>query len=253
MHQDWCMKKLFDLSGKKILVTGASSGIGRAIAIQSSLQGAAVYLTARNKQRLLETARLLAPGEHCVFPSDLVIGEEIISLAEQMPELDGIVLNAGAVKTMPVQYIKIDALKGLFTLNIQSSILLIQYLLKKKRIKEGGSVCFISSVSSNYAQVGNSVYSSTKGAVNSFSRSLALELAPKRIRVNAILPAFVKTDLLKNSPINEENLNEHLKKFPLGRFGRPEDIAYLTIYLLSDESEWMTGSLLTIDGGYSIK
>ncbi len=247
------MKKLFDLSGKRILVTGASSGIGRAIAVQASLQGAEVFITARNNQKLLETLRLLTHGEHRVITADLCIEEDIISLAEQMPELDGIVFNAGEVKTMPVQYIKIDALKELFAINIQSSIVLIQHLLKKKRIREGGSVCFISSVSSNLAQMGNSVYSSTKGAVNSFSRSLALELAPKKIRVNAILPAFVTTDLLKNSPVSEVHLAEHIKKFPLGRFGKPEDVAYLTIYLLSDESEWMTGSLLTIDGGYSIK
>ncbi|HQK69975.1 MAG TPA: SDR family oxidoreductase [Bacteroidales bacterium] len=247
------MRGLFNLSDKNILVTGASSGIGRSIAVQTALQGATLYLTARNNERLQETAELLSPGEHKVFSADLAIEEEIRSLSEKMPVLDGIVLNAGAVKTMPVQFIKTDALKDLFAVNIQSSIILIQYLLKKKRIREGASICFISSVSSNFAQFANSVYSATKGAVNSFSRSLALELAPRKIRVNAILPAFVETEFLKNSPINEEHLREHLKKFPLGRFGRPEDVAYLAVYLLSDESEWMTGSLLTIDGGYSVK
>jgi len=243
----------FKLSYKTILVTGASSGIGRSVAVICSEQGAKLCLTARNLIKLEETKKLLVPGDHCILIADLVNETDIVKLADQLPELDGLVLNAGMVKTMPIQYVKNEIITKIFAVNVQSSILLIQQLLKKKKIRPEGSICFISSISSNYAQFGNSLYSSTKGAVNSFSRALALELAPKKIRVNAVLPSFVETEILKDSPINEEQLIEHMKNFPLGRFGKPEDIAYLSVYLLSDASKWMTGSLLTIDGGYSLK
>jgi len=243
----------FKLSYKTILVTGASSGIGRSVAVICSEQGAKLCLTARSLLRLEETRSMLTPGDHCILIADLVNETDIVKLADQLPELDGLVLNAGMVKTMPIQYVKNEIITKIFAVNVQSSILLIQQLLKKKKIRNDGSICFISSISSDYAQFGNSLYSSTKGAINSFSRALALELAPKKIRVNAVLPSFVETEILKDSPINEEQLIEHMKNFPLGRFGKPEDIAYLSVYLLSDASKWMTGSLLTIDGGYSLK
>ncbi len=243
------MRDPFKLSHKTILVTGASSGIGRSVAIICSEQGAKLCLTARSLLRLEETRSMLTPGDHCILIADLVNETDIVHLADQIPELDGLVLNAGMVKTMPIQFVKNDIITKIFTVNVQSSILLIQQLLKKKKIRPEGSFCFISSISSNYAQFGNSLYSSTKGAVNSFSRALALELAPKKIRVNAVLPSFVETEILKDSPINEEQLIEHKKNYPLGRFGKPEDIAYLSVYLLSDASKWMTGSLITIDGG----
>ncbi|MFH1120054.1 MAG: SDR family oxidoreductase [Bacteroidota bacterium] len=247
------MQHPFSLSGKKVLVTGASSGIGRSIAVQSSNQGADMLLSARDLPRLEETNSLLARGNHAIYVADLSLDDSIVSLADRLPELDGLVLNAGMVKTLPVKFITRETLETLFNVNFNGSVLLVQRLIRQKKIRKGASVCFISSVSSGYAQMGNSVYSATKGAVNSFTRSLALELAPNGIRVNAILPGFVETGILGSGPIGQEQLNEHKKNFPAGRFGKPEDVAYLAVYLLSDASEWMTGSLLTIDGGYSIK
>jgi len=243
----------FSILGKKVLVTGASSGIGRAIAIHASRNGATIFLTGRNAIRLNETKGMLSRGVHNYYCADLTKEEDVYSLSNQLPGLDGVILNAGMVKILPVMYIKKDILDQMFFVNLCGSILLIQSLLKQKKIKPKCSICFISSVSANYAQLGNSVYSATKGAVNSFTKALALELAYKKVRVNAILPGFVETNILAESPISQEHLVEHLKNFPLGRFGKPEDIALLTVYLLSDASEWMTGSLITIDGGFSIK
>jgi NAD(P)-dependent dehydrogenase (short-subunit alcohol dehydrogenase family) len=157
------------------------------------------------------------------------------------------------VKTVPVRFIKRDDLDYMFNVNIQASIMLVQRLLKQKKVKDGGSICFVSSVATQKVTLGNAMYSATKGAVNSFTKALALEMAPKQIRVNAILPGFVETGILSDSAIGEDQLAKHKNNYPIGRFGKPEDIAYLSIYLLSDASQFMTGSLLTIDGGFSIK
>lgn len=247
------MQDPYSLSGKKVLVTGASSGIGRSIAVQCSLKGAEIMLTARNHERLEVTRSLLFQGNHQILAADLLVDEEITTLAGSLPELDGLVLNAGIVKTLPVKFVSRETIDALFNVNFNSSVLLVQQLLKQRKIKKGASVCFISSVSSGYAQLGNAIYGATKGAVNSFTRALALELATSGVRVNAILPGFVETGILESSPIGQEQLAEHIKNFPVGRFGKPDDVAYLAVYLLSNASEWMTGSLLTIDGGYSIK
>lgn len=247
------MNSLFSLQGKTIVVTGASSGIGRAISVYCAQQGATVILTARNKDRLEETLQLLPKGNHSYFSTDLTSEQELKDLVQQLPVLDGVILNAGMVKTVPVQYIKKDDLEYMFQLTLHSSILLIQQLLKSKKIKSESSICFISSVASQKITIGNAIYSAAKGALNSFTKSLALELAPKQIRVNAILPGMVETSILHDGAVSEEQLQIHLKNYPLGRFGKPEDIAGLTVYLMADVSKWMTGSLLTLDGGYTLK
>ena len=247
------MNSLFSLENKTILVTGASSGIGRAIAEMLANQGATVILTARNEVRLQAVLASLPKGNHRFFSTDLTSDEAVKDLVSQLPPLDGIILNAGMVKTVPVQFIKRDDLDYMFNLMLHSSILLVQQLLKNKKLQAEASVCFISSVASQKITIGNAIYSAAKGALNSFTKSLALELAPKKIRVNAILPGMVETGILDSGTISEEQLQIHLKNYPLGRFGQPEDIAGLTVYLMADVSRWMTGSLLTLDGGYTLK
>ena len=246
------MNSIFSLTKKKILVTGSSSGIGRAIAVQCAKQGGNILLVARNESRLIESKEMLSEGEHAFFIGDLANDESIFKLANDLPILDGIVLNAGLVKTVPVRFIKREVMDEMFNVNIQGSILLIQHLIKLKKIKNGASICFISSIASQKVTLGNAIYSATKGAVNSFTKALALELSSKQIRVNAILPGFVETNILSESIISEEQLEIHKKNYPIGRFGNPDDIAYLAVYLMSDASQWMTGSLLPIDGGYSL-
>jgi NAD(P)-dependent dehydrogenase (short-subunit alcohol dehydrogenase family) len=247
------MGSLFGLQDKIILVTGASSGIGRSIAVMCAEQGATIKLTARSSERLEETLQLLPKGNHSYFSADLTSEEAISALVQELPELDGLILNAGMVKTVPVRFIKKEDMEEMFSLTVHSSAILIQQLLKHKKIKSGSSICFISSVASQKITIGNSMYSAAKGALNSFAKSLALELAPKQIRVNAVLPGMVVTNILKDSSISSQQLDEHVKNYPIGRFGTPEDIAGLTVYLMSDVSKWMTGSLLTIDGGYTLK
>jgi NAD(P)-dependent dehydrogenase (short-subunit alcohol dehydrogenase family) len=244
----------FSLKDKNILVTGSSAGIGKAISIACSTMGANLVITGRDVNRLKATMEVLNKEQNNEFIlADLSNDDDIDRLVQSLPVLDGVVFNAGIVKTVPVSFIKKEYIQDVFDVNFTSSVLLIQKILSQKKIKKGGSICFISSVASNYVNLGNSLYSASKGAVNSFTKALALELATKNIRVNAILPGFIETDILKNSGIDDDTIKNHLKKYPMGRFGKPEDIANAAIYLLSDASQWTTGSLMTVDGGYSIK
>jgi len=243
----------FSLDSKKIFVTGASSGLGKEISIQCSKFGADVIITGRNENKLQETLDLLNTiTTNKVIPADLSNDQDLDFIIDNLPNLDGLILNAGIVKTVPVAFVKKEHLQEVFDVNFNSSVYLIQKLLKKKKINKGGSICFISSVASSYVNKGNSLYSASKGAVNSFTKALALELARKQIRVNAILPGFIETKILDKSNLEEESITKHLEKYPIGRFGKPSDVAYATIYLMADASQWTTGSLMTGDGGYSI-
>lgn len=242
------MENPFSLIGKNILVTGASSGIGENIAIESSKMGGNLIITGRNKERLNNTFSQLHGSENRQMVADLTKLEEIDRIIEISPVLDGLVLNAGILKTIPVKNLTSSAIQEVFDTNIISSINFVQRLLKEKKVNKGASIVFISSISSFSVKKGNSLYSATKGAINSFMKVLALELAPQRITVNSIQPGFIKTQALSNSPITEEQLEEHFKMYPLG-IGKPTDIAYACIYLLSDAAEWVTGSVFTIDGG----
>lgn len=246
-------KDPFLLNGKKIFITGASSGIGRSIAVKCAGRGAELHLGGRNEDKLNETLSLLHdPSKHTCLRADLNQDEAIHEMVNQLPKLDGLVLNAGFTKTVPVKFVSRDFVDKIFNVNLQSSIILLQQLLRKKKLNQGAAVTLISSVASVKPTIGNAVYSASKGGVNAFTKALALELAPKHIRVNAVLPGFVKTSILESSGVSEEQLKQHQAKYPIGRFGEPEDIAHLVLYLLSDASTWMTGSLLRIDGGFSL-
>lgn len=249
------MEGLFSLVDKKILVTGASSGIGKDVAIHISLQDAQVIISARNEERLNETLHSLKESEvkHQAICCDLSSKDDLDALVDSLSPLDGIVLNAGAVKLAPIAFINDTTIDDLFEINVQSSIRLVQRLVRKKKLKKGASIVFVSSIATQKATIGNAVYNATKGAVNAFVKSLALELATKKIRANAILPGFVPTGILDKAQMSEEALSAHLKNYPLGRYGKPEDVAYLAIFLLSNQSSWMTGSLINLDGGFSLK
>lgn len=248
------MEVLFSLEGKNILVTGASSGIGKSVAHITASQDAVVSITARNEERLNKTLQGLKPNnQHQAICCDLSSKADLDKLVDGLTPLDGIVLNAGAVKLAPIAFINDDSIDDLFEINVQSSIRLIQRLVKKRKLKKGASIVFISSIATQKATIGNAVYNATKGAVNSFVKSLALELAKKQIRANAILPGFVPTGIMSDSEMSKEELDAHLKNYPLGRYGKPDDISHLAIYLLSDQSTWMTGSLINLDGGFSLK
>ena len=242
----------FSLENKTIFVTGASSGLGACTAIECSKAGAKVIISGRNEERLNDTFNQLQGLGHSILPFDLTLKENIEKLAETLPQLDGVAFCAGITKTIPVKFISHEKIDEIFQTNILSSMQLIQKLLKHKRINKGGSIVFISSISTAYADKGNSIYAASKGAVNSFSKVLALELAAQKITSNCIQPGFIPSEFLANGIITDEQLEEERKRYPLG-FGEPSDIAYGIIYLLSDAAKWVTGSVLTIDGGVTLR
>ena len=242
----------YSLAGKTILVTGASSGLGASIAVECSRLGAKLCITGRNEARLNETFVKLEGEGHEQIVADLIKKEDVISLAQSLPVLDGLALCAGITKTLPVKFINDDAIDDIFKTNTLSSMSLIQKLLKQKKIAKQGSVVFLSSISTAYADKGNSIYAASKGALNSFSRVLALEGAASGIRSNCIQPGIVPSRMLDAGVVTTEQLQEEMKKYPLG-FGEPTDIAYGVIYLLSDAARWVTGSVLTIDGGVTLR
>jgi len=243
----------FSLVGKTILVTGASSGIGRAIALECSKMGATVVVTGRDPCRLGATFNELSGEGHIQYCADLTDQEELKNLIEIVPPLDGLVNNAGISRRLLVKDISPKALESVMSSNLSAPVLLTRMLLKKKRISNEGSIVFISSRGADRPTIGNAMYSASKGAINSFAKVLALELAPKLIRVNCILPGMVWTPLIENSPLSVEKYKEDEKRYPLGRYGKPEEIAYIALYLLSEASVWMTGSGITIDGGVSLR
>ena len=243
----------FSLEGKTLLVTGASSGIGRGICIDCAKMGAKVHLMARNKERLHETLSQMEGEGHEIHIADLCSTDNINALVDSLPVIDGVVLCAGIIKTVPVKNISEEAMNEIFNTNIMGDIMLCSRLLKKKKLSRGASVVFISSVSTFNVKVGNSLYSATKGAVNSFAKAMALEVSKQEMRVNSIQPGFVPSSILSSGAIEEDEfLKFYAERHPLG-FGTPTDIANCCIYLLSDAARWVTGSIFTIDGGYTLQ
>lgn len=242
---------LFSLANKTILITGASSGFGRAIAIACAEAGANVVLTARNEDRLHETLSMMAPGEHRVITFDVTRTDLLEDFIAQLPKLDGVVFCAGILQTIPVKFITEDSLLQMMQTNSFAPIMMAQRLTRKNLINRDGSVVFISSIAVNSAAIGNAVYAASKGAVNSFARCMALELSRQHIRVNCVQPGLIRTGISDTRVISQEDLEKEESHYPLGP-GRPEDVAAAVQYLLSPASRWVTGTNLIIDGGLSM-
>lgn len=243
-----------NLEGKDILITGASSGIGRAVAIACSRLGARCILTARNKERLDETRKNLHGEGHTVIVADLTQNIEIKNLIENLPSLSGVSHNAGISRTLMCTFAKEETIKELLAVNLLSVINLQTLLIKKKKLKSGASLVFTSSVSALAHKIGNGFYGISKIGLAHYAQDLARELGPQRIRSNAVLPGMVNTPLIHENPrFNQEMYEKDAKNFALGRYGEPEEIANLISFLLSDAASWITGSLYVIDGGYMLK
>ncbi len=243
----------FSLSGKKILITGASSGIGRAIAVECSKMGAQLWLCGRNQERLEETVSLLAGSDHAFSIGDLTESSYVERLVEQVGQLDGCVFSAGRGLTLPFQFATREKFDEVFNINFFSPIELFRLLVKKKKFCPKASVVFIASIGGIWnISTGGSVYGSSKAALQSIVKFCAKELSSKKMRVNSINPGMVNTPLIRRGTLTEEQLKEDMERYPLKRYGEPEDIAYGAIYLLSDASSWMTGQSLVIDGGITI-
>lgn len=239
----------FSLEGKTIMVTGASSGIGRGIAITCSKMGAKVIINGRNIAKLQETGALMEKDSAIIMVGDLRDANALSSLVNALPRLDGLVHCAGLGQRILCKDLMNNNVDEVMDVNFKAPVLLQSEILRQKKINKGASVVFISSIASWSPSFGNSVYSASKGAIISYANCLALELAPKKIRVNCISPAMVWTDLITKDGIDEEQLKEDESKYPLKRYGQPEDIANLAVYMLSDASTWMTGSNVKISGG----
>lgn len=239
----------FTLEGKTILVTGASSGIGRGIAIACSKMGATVIINGRNEQRLAETMTEMQGEENISLAADLSDSNSLTEMVSRLPKLDGIVHCAGIGQRVLCKQLQEADLDTMMDVNFKAPVMLQTEILKQKKINKGASIVFIASIASDSPSIGNAIYSASKGAIISYANCLALELAPRQIRVNCILPAMIWTDLILKGGITEEELKEDEKKYPLKRYGKPEDIANLSIYLLSNAAAWMTGSSIKITGG----
>lgn len=244
----------FSLEGKTILVTGASSGIGKATAIECSKMGAKVVLTGRNEAKLQQTYDLLMGNGHLMIVADLSCDVDISTIVEKCPSIDGLVNNAGLSIILPTHFITRDKMEQIMSVNTLAPILLMQQLLKKKKLEKNGSVVFTSSISGPViAGVGNVMYSTSKAAVCGFVKNAAFNIASKNIRVNAVCPGIINTHIWDTGTISEEQLSEEMKKYPLKRFGKPEEVAHAIIYFLSDASSFTTGTNLVIDGGFTLQ
>ncbi|MBR5698197.1 MAG: SDR family oxidoreductase [Prevotella sp.] len=239
----------FSLEGKTILVTGASSGIGRSVAITISKMGGIVIANGRNREKLQLTISQMEGNSHQMISGDLLLQDDIEKIVESTPLLDGIVHCAGIGHRMPTKMITEEDVEMVMRTNFSGTVLLQAALLSKKKVKKSSSIVFITSKAADFPSIGNAIYSASKGALISYAKCLGLELAPRGIRVNCISPAMVWTDLIMQDEITIEELRDSEKDYPLKRYGKPEDIAYLAVYLLSDASSWMTNSCIDITGG----
>ncbi len=243
---------VYSLTGKKILVTGASSGIGRACAICATKAGATVILTGRRAEALDETRACCYPGDHVCFPGDISLADFVRELVERCGKIDGLVHAAGIGPMCPIGMLTECQMEAVMRTNYYSFLELMKHFSKKKNRNERLSVVAVSSVSSMSGWGGVAVYSGSKGAVSASVRALAMELASKGIRVNAVCPSNIRTPMYEKgaSDMNsEESLCELIKKQPLG-LGEPEQVAWPVCFLLSDASSFITGVNLPVDGGY---
>ena len=244
----------FSLSGKTVLITGASSGIGQETAIQCSKLGAQVIITGRNEQRLNETLAQMNGDGHRIIMAELTSQVDTEKLVEDICPLNGVVLCAGKGMILPFAFSTKDKYQDVFNVNYFAPVELLRILTKKKKLAKEASVVFVSSVGGNTVFApGTGVYGASKDAINSTMRFCAVELATKKIRVNSVNPGRVNTKLIQNGAISEEQLQTDIEKYPLKRYGEPEDVAFSIIYLLSDASSWITGTSLIVDGGFSLK
>jgi len=244
----------FSLEGKTILVTGASSGIGKETAISCSRMGARMIITARNEDRLKETFNQLEGEGNSMVLADLTRQEEIEMLVSQVGKIDGVVLCAGKGMSLPVLFSSREKFDEVFNVNFYSPVETLRILVKKKCLKPDSSVVFILSIGGiRRWSPGNGIYGASKASLQSMVHFFAIELSTKRIRVNGICPGMVETPMIHGGSITQEQLDEDRAKYPLQRYGQPIDIANGIIYLLSEASSWVTGTSLVIDGGITAK
>lgn len=246
----------FSLEGKTILVTGASSGIGKATALECAKLGANLIITGRDEGRLTETMEALDVSygqKHKLVVADLLMAEHVEILIEIASKVDGLVLCSGKGLTLPFQFSTREKFDDIFETNFYTPVELMRLLYKEKRLNKGASIVLLVSLGGTEVfSGGNSIYGASKAALNSIMKFCAKEFAPRKVRVNSICPGMVDTPLIHRGTVSEEQLREDMQRYPLKRYGRPEEVAYGVVYLLSDASAWVTGISMILDGGLSI-
>lgn len=243
------MMNPFDLSGKIILVTGASSGIGYETCLSISRQGGTFIAVARRVE-LLEKLIEECGNKNSFILADLSQTEDIQKIVELMPNIDGIVHSAGIVTLAPVKFYSKELMNSIRETNFDSITLFINLITKKKKINKGSSIVLVASIAGLFGMKGNGIYAASKGALIAISKVWASEFSSNRIRVNCVSPGMVKTEITNKSieDLSLEVIQQDEKKYPLG-YGEVIQVANPIIFLLSEASSWITGQNLILDGG----
>lgn len=247
----------YSLEGKTILITGASSGIGKATAIECAKLGATVVITARNEERLsavLAELDTTLGQKHQMVIADIANEDGLNTLIAALPTLDGVSSNAGiALGNSPIKFIGEEQMHSLMQTNTYSHVLLAKMLFKKKLIGKNGSIVFTASIGGTVSHgPGNTLYGMSKNALLAFAKYAAIEFAPRGIRVNCVSPGMIETPLINLDALTDEDKAIDADKYLLKRYGKPEEVARTTAFLLGDASSFITGTSIVVDGGYTV-
>lgn len=247
----------YSLENKTILVTGASSGIGKATAIECSKLGATVVLTARNEERLYAVLTELDTSfgqQHQMVIADISTEEGLDVLLSALPALDGLSSNAGiAVGNKPIKFVKEEDVQTIMQTNTYSHVLLAKMLYKKKLLNKNASCVFTASIGGTCSYgPGNAIYGMSKAALESFVKYAAIEFATRGIRCNNVCPGMIETPLINLDALTDDDKAIDAEKYLLKRYGQPVEVARTTAFLLSDASSFITGTSIVVDGGYTV-
>jgi NAD(P)-dependent dehydrogenase (short-subunit alcohol dehydrogenase family) len=242
----------FSLAGRRVLVTGASSGIGKQIALSCAAMGAELVITGRDEARLAASLQSLPGSGHRSVIADLTVAAQREQLVDGLDAVDGVVHSAGISRLAPLRQVSSAHLNEVWQVNYEAPILLTQRMLAKSLVKPDGSIVFISSIAAFIGVAGVGAYSGTKAALIATMRCLSMEVVKRRIRVNCLAPALVESPLLEATAGIVGSLDEERKAYPLG-FGKPEDVANAAVFYLAPASRWITGTTLVMDGGLTVR